>query len=81
MYLSFHTSDTIREVPRESTAFLGDAYTLAVREGESRWGAPRMLDATSASWEVDGGARVTRAWREPPGAGATAVRFPALGPD
>ncbi|SEC22194.1 DUF6301 family protein [Microbacterium hydrocarbonoxydans] len=62
MHLTLDISDTIREVTEESTAFLGDAFTLMVREGSSRWGDPKNLkvkDTVSARWDVEGGARVT----------------------
>ncbi|MCP1410809.1 DUF6301 family protein [Paenarthrobacter sp. A20] len=62
MDLSLDTSDTIREVTPESTAFLGDAHTLMVREGEARWGKPKLEhfeETTTALWNVDGGAIVS----------------------
>ncbi|MFJ6537876.1 DUF6301 family protein [Paenarthrobacter sp. NPDC091711] len=60
--LSLDTSDTIRDVTPESTAFLSDSFTLMVREGEAKWGKPALRDfekAKTARWNVDGGARVT----------------------
>lgn len=41
-YLGFGLADTIREVTPESRRFLGDAFALAVRGGEVRWGAPAV---------------------------------------
>lgn len=61
MDLSLDVSDTIRDVTPESTAFLGDAFALMVREGESRWGTPTMTefeDTVAAHWDVAGGARI-----------------------
>ncbi|MCS3442555.1 DUF6301 family protein [Microbacterium phyllosphaerae] len=59
--LSFDTTDTIRDVTPESTAFLGDNFALMVREGEARWGKPdlRRTDKwTTARWDAAGGSRV-----------------------
>lgn len=61
-YLKFHVADTIREVTPASRAFLGDAFTLIVREGGVRWGAPVMRDferTTSASWNTASGGRIS----------------------
>lgn len=61
-YLGFDLADTIREVTPESRRFLGDAFALAVREGESRWGAPAMRDfkgTSSASWDTASGGRIS----------------------
>ena len=61
-YVKFHVADTIREVTPASRAFLGDAFTLVVREGETRWGAPVMRDfegTTSATWDTASGGRIS----------------------
>ncbi|WP_394618643.1 DUF6301 family protein [Lentzea sp. JNUCC 0626] len=61
-YLGLNFADTIREVTRESRGFLGDAYTLIVREGESRWGTPALSDregTSSAVWDTASGARIS----------------------
>ncbi|MFD5598604.1 DUF6301 family protein [Leucobacter sp. NPDC058333] len=55
-------TDTIRDVTDNSLAFLGDAFTLIVREGKSRWGVPQLQDdgeVATARWEVTQTARVT----------------------
>lgn len=62
MQIELDTTDNIREVTPESTAFLNDAFTLMVREGQARWGKPtvkRRGVGTAARWDVDGGARVS----------------------
>ncbi|PCE16292.1 hypothetical protein AUC47_00080 [Microbacterium sp. SZ1] len=61
-YLTLRISDVIREVTPESTAFLGDAFTLAVREGERRWGTASLRDVkgtTIASWTTDSGGQIS----------------------
>lgn len=55
-YLRFRVTDSIRDRSADSAAFLGDAFTLIVREGTSRWGRPRMTRkgaAQHATWEVE----------------------------
>lgn len=62
MDLTLDASDAIREVTPESTAFLGDAFTLMVREGEARWGKPKLEyfeEIAAARWNADSGAIVT----------------------
>ncbi|MEU7479770.1 DUF6301 family protein [Lentzea sp. NPDC042327] len=57
-YLQLDVADTIREVTPASRRFLGDAYALMVREGETRWGAPAMCDfkgTSSATWTTPSG--------------------------
>ncbi|KZM35196.1 DUF6301 family protein [Oerskovia enterophila] len=61
-YLSLRTSDVIRQVTPESTAFLGDGFTRMVRAGEAGWGRPAMheLDGTvSATWDLASGAQIS----------------------
>ena len=61
-YVALHVADTIREVTRESRSFLGDAFTLVVREGESRWGAPVLNDrerSHAALWDTASGAQIS----------------------
>lgn len=55
--LGLWVSDVIRDVTPESTAFLGDNFTLMVREGTSRWGKPAMKrgERQSATWQNPGG--------------------------
>lgn len=60
--LGFGLADTIREVTPESRRFLGDAFALAVREGEVRWGAPAMRDfegTSSATWDTASAGRIS----------------------
>lgn len=60
-YVSLRISDTIRPVTEESAAFLNDAFTAIVREGEKRWGTPSLRDfedTTAARWDLDGGSRI-----------------------
>ncbi|RKW70748.1 DUF6301 family protein [Galactobacter caseinivorans] len=59
-------TDTIHHVSPESTAFLGDAFALMVREGARRWGRPTMQDgwgavtgSSTARWKLAGGSRVS----------------------
>lgn len=61
-HLSLRTSDVIRPVTPESTAFLGDSFALLVRAREAGWGAPTMRrreDLMSATWDLASGARVS----------------------
>ncbi|SES17759.1 hypothetical protein SAMN04488000_117107 [Lentzea albida] len=61
-YLKFAVADTIREVTPASRRFLGDAFTLVVREGEGRWGTPVMRDfetTTSAKWATGSGGAIS----------------------
>ncbi|MFB4351371.1 DUF6301 family protein [Microbacterium sp. CR_7] len=61
-YLTLRISDVIRDVSPESTAFLGDSFTLAVREGERRWGTASLRDVkgtTIASWSSASGGRIS----------------------
>ncbi|MFD5828090.1 DUF6301 family protein [Lentzea sp. NPDC060358] len=61
-YVGLDIADTIREVTSGSRRFLGDAYALAVREGEKRWGAPRLRDSkgtSSADWDTASGGRIS----------------------
>ncbi|GHH42951.1 DUF6301 family protein [Lentzea cavernae] len=61
-YLHLDLADKIREVTAESRRFLGDAFTLNVREAEGRWGVPAMRDAesaTSATWNTPSGGRIS----------------------
>ncbi|HEX7301478.1 DUF6301 family protein [Lentzea sp.] len=61
-YISFRISDTIREVTSASRRFLGDAFALVVREGETRWGVPAMRDlerSSSATWDTASGGRIS----------------------
>jgi len=61
-HLSLRTSDVVRPVTAESTAFLGDTFALQVRAREVAWGAPTMRrreDSTSATWDLASGARVS----------------------
>lgn len=65
-YLTLRLSDTIKPATPESTAFLNDAFTLMVREGESRWGTATLRDiegTTAARWDVTGGARIQFSFR------------------
>lgn len=61
-YLRFDVADKIREVTSASRRFLGDAFTLVVREGEARWGTPVLRDferSTSATWDTASGGRIS----------------------
>ncbi|EWC61082.1 hypothetical protein UO65_3653 [Actinokineospora spheciospongiae] len=61
-YLKLNVADTIREVTPGSRRFLGDAFALAVREGEGRWGVPTLRDGegtTSADWDTASGGRIS----------------------
>ncbi|MGI5498956.1 DUF6301 family protein [Lentzea sp. CA-135723] len=61
-YLGLHVADTIREVTSGSRRFLGDAFALMVREGESRWGVPVMSDregASCAGWNTASGGKIS----------------------
>jgi hypothetical protein len=57
-------SDLIRDETRESIEFLGDLFTLVVREGARRFGAPRHRHERTCwdvSWDLpDGGGVVVR---------------------
>ncbi|MGV2985947.1 DUF6301 family protein [Microbacterium sp. AGC85] len=59
--MDFWVTDSTPSPTPESTAFLGDHFTVLVREGSSRRGEralKRGEHATSASWEVPGGGTV-----------------------
>ncbi|MFD4669903.1 DUF6301 family protein [Lentzea sp. NPDC058450] len=61
-YLGLHVADAIHEVTPASRRFLGDAFALMVREGESRWGVPAMSDregVSSARWDTASGGRIS----------------------
>ncbi|GAA2442936.1 DUF6301 family protein [Agromyces soli] len=61
-YLTLRISDVIREVTPASTSFLGDAFTLAVREGERRWGPAALREVKEsriASWDAASGGRIS----------------------
>lgn len=61
--LTYRTTDVIRNVTEESTAFLNDQFTVLVREGTQRWGRPKLArlrnDTQQARWEIPSGARVS----------------------
>ncbi|ASN21629.1 DUF6301 family protein [Arthrobacter sp. YN] len=60
-YLRLDTSDELKQVTPEFTAFLGDNFTLMVREGEGRWGKPTMRNfegTDSAEWDRPSGGRI-----------------------
>ena len=61
-YLTLRISDVIRDVTPASTSFLGDAFTLVVREAERRWGPASMRDVKDsriASWHTASGGRIS----------------------
>ncbi len=61
--LTYRTTDVIRNVTEESTAFLNDQFTVLVREGTQRWGRPKLArlknNTQQARWEIPSGARVS----------------------
>lgn len=61
LYLSLSVTDVVRDGSDEGAAFIGDAFAHLVREGESRWGAPRQKTAHGnryVRWDVAGGSRI-----------------------
>lgn len=61
MCVDMRATDAIKDVTDESLEFLGDRFALLVREGESRWGAARVVredGRQNASWNTPGGGRI-----------------------
>ena len=60
--LSFWVSDVVKDPGADAITFLDDQFTLAVREGERRWGKPKLRSRrngnASAQWDLSGGGRV-----------------------
>lgn len=61
MEVTMCATDVVRDVTEESRRFLADAHALLVREGQERWGAPRVKrdsERQRASWDTGAGGRV-----------------------
>lgn len=59
--LTFWVSDVVKGVDADAGAdFLGDQFTLLVREGSERWGKPELSRGSvgRAKWELPGGGRI-----------------------
>jgi len=60
--ISLRSTDAIREITPESTAFLNDQYTLLYREAATRWGAGEQSDIENggryAQWDLENGGRI-----------------------
>lgn len=58
--LSFWVSDVVKDPGADAVAFLDDQFTVVVREGERRWGKPKLRSGRNrgAQWELPGGGRV-----------------------
>lgn len=59
--LSFWVSDVVKDPGADAVAFLDDQFALVVREGERRWGKPKLRSGRnrSAGWELPAGGRVS----------------------
>ncbi|MFT4009561.1 MAG: DUF6301 family protein [Nocardioidaceae bacterium] len=59
--LSFWVSDVVNDPSADAVAFLDDQFTLVVREGQRRWGKPKLRSGRnrSAQWDLPGGGRVS----------------------
>ncbi|MFT4220401.1 MAG: DUF6301 family protein [Microbacterium sp.] len=57
--LKFWVSDVVKDPGAEAVAFLDDQFALVVREGQRRWGKPKLLPGRhrSAQWDLSGGGR------------------------
>ncbi|WP_300266723.1 DUF6301 family protein [Microbacterium sp.] len=59
--VDMRTTDIIRKVTEESRRFLDDLFAMLVREGETRWGAVRIVrdgDRQNALWDTPAGGRI-----------------------